>query len=214
MLPPLRPAIIAHVVHQHSAEVTIVEPSADWAAQFRALAAELRDALGPLALRIDHIGSTSVQGLAAKDIIDVQVTVANLSFERLEPRLSFIGLLTPQPRQRSEDHVPPWQIEVSNPADWRKLFFFRSTSDGMRRANVHIRVLGKPNQRYALLFRDYLRTHPATTAAYATLKRKLAALGLGIDTYADVKDPACDIIIAAAEDWAEQTNWHPGPSDG
>ena len=56
-------------------------------------------------------------------------------------------------------------------------------------------------------------TGPGRTAAYATLKRKLAALGLATGTYADVKDPACDIIIAAAEDWAEQTSWHPEPSD-
>lgn len=194
-------------------EVAIVEPSAAWVAQFGALAAELRDVLGQLALRIDHIGSTSVPGLAAKDIVDVQVAVVDLSLEELEPRMRRIGLQTPRPRQPWQDHVPPWLVEVSDPADWRKLFFFRSGADGIRRANVHVRVLGKPNQRYALLFRDYLRTHPAATAAYATLKRQLAALGLRIDTYTDVKDPACDIIIAAAEDWAEQTGWRPGPFD-
>jgi GrpB-like predicted nucleotidyltransferase (UPF0157 family) len=127
--------------------------------------------------------------------------------------MSAIDLQTPPMRHVWEDHVPPWQVEMTDPADWRKLFFFRSSSDGIRRANIHIRVLGKPNQRYTLLFRDYLRTHPAATAGYAGLKRKLAGLGLRIDAYADVKDPACDIIVAAAEDWAEQIDWHPGPTD-
>lgn len=202
----------AHVVRQ-GPEISIVEPSSDWAARFRALAAELRGAVGPLALRIDHIGSTSVPGLAAKDIIDIQVSVAELSLPDLEPQMRAIGLQTPQIPQPWEDHVPPWRVETCDPADWRKLFFFRSTSDGVRRANVHVRVLGRANQRYALLFRDYLRAHPAATAGYATLKRKLAALGLGLDSYTDVKDPACDIIMAAAEEWAEQTAWQPGPSD-
>jgi dephospho-CoA kinase len=54
---------------QPSAEVSIVEPSPAWTERFRALAAELRGVLGPLALRIDHIGSTSVPGLPAKDVI-------------------------------------------------------------------------------------------------------------------------------------------------
>jgi GrpB-like predicted nucleotidyltransferase (UPF0157 family) len=206
-------SIIALVVTQSSLTVSIVEPSAAWAAEFRALAAELRGSLGELALRIDHIGSTSVPGLAAKDIIDIQVAVADLSLAELEPGMTAIGLQAPPPGQPREDHVPAWQTDVSDPADWRKLFFFRSGSDESRRANVHVRVLGKPNQRYALLFRDYLRTHPAATAAYAALKRKLAALSPRLDIYADAKDPVCDIIIAAAEDWAAQTGWQPGLSD-
>ena len=196
-----------------TAEVAIVEPSTEWAAEFRALARDIQGALGPLALRVDHIGSTSVPGLAAKDIIDVQVAVADLSFDELEPRMSAIGVRAPSTPPPWRDHVPASQSEPADPDDWRKLFFVRPRSDGIRRANVHVRVLGKPNQRYALLFRDYLRTHPPATAAYAALKRKLAALGLAIDTYADVKDPACDIIIAAAEDWAAETRWEPGPSD-
>jgi GrpB-like predicted nucleotidyltransferase (UPF0157 family) len=65
---------------------------------------------------------------------------------------------------------------------------------------VHVRVEGRPNQRYALLFRDYLRAHPDAAAAYAALKRALAALGIDREVYADVKDPACDLIFVAAED--------------
>ena len=73
--------------------------------------------------------------------------------------------------------------------------------------NLHIRVAGRPNQRYPLLFRDYLRAHPESAAAYAALKRALAALGIDRGVYADVKDPACDLIFVAAEDWAAQTGW-------
>ena len=73
--------------------------------------------------------------------------------------------------------------------------------------NLHLRVAGRPNQRYPLLFRDYLRGHSESAAAYAALKRALAALGIDREVYADVKDPACDLIFIAAEDWASQTGW-------
>jgi GrpB-like predicted nucleotidyltransferase (UPF0157 family) len=74
-------------------------------------------------------------------------------------------------------------------------------------------VQGRANQRYALLFRDYLRAHPRSAAAYAELKRRLASNLADLRTYPDVKDPACDLIIVAAEDWADATGWMPGPSD-
>jgi GrpB protein len=60
---------------------------------------------------------------------------------------------------------------------------------------------------------DYLRTHPAAAAAYADLKRRLAAEGRGSAAYTDVKDAACDLVIVAAEDWAEATLWQLGSTD-
>jgi GrpB-like predicted nucleotidyltransferase (UPF0157 family) len=75
-------------------------------------------------------------------------------------------------------------------------------------------VDGRPNQRYPLLFRDYLRSHEAAAAAYAAVKRQLAGLTLETGVYADVKDPVCDLIMVSAEEWAVRTGWHPGPSDG
>lgn len=74
--------------------------------------------------------------------------------------------------------------------------------------NVHVRAEGRPNQRYALLFRDYLRAHPYSAQAYETLKSHLAAL-LPHDSgrYADVKDAGCDLIYFAAEEWARTIGW-------
>jgi GrpB-like predicted nucleotidyltransferase (UPF0157 family) len=75
-----------------------------------------------------------------------------------------------------------------------------------------VRVEGRPNQRYALLFRDYLRAHPASSQAYETLKRQLAALlPRDSDRYADVKDAGCDLIYLAAEEWAPTVGWRPEP---
>ena len=179
--------------------VIIVEPKATWPAEFDAISTTVREALGPLALRIDHIGSTSVPGLPAKDVIDVQVTVAALDRERVAPALARAWFVL---QNIENDHRPPGATGPDE--DWRKLFFHAGSG---RPVNLHVRAAGRPNQRYPLLFRDYLRAHPDSAAAYAALKRALAALGIDRGVYADVKDPACDLIFIAAEDWAAQTRW-------
>jgi GrpB-like predicted nucleotidyltransferase (UPF0157 family) len=186
------------------ARVAIEPYSERWTRDFARLARRIRSVLGDRALRIDHIGSTAVPGLAAKDRIDVQVAVADL---RDANPLGAAGFVELGP---FDDHRPPGSETGSE--HWQKRFF--QTDDGERPANVHVRLEGRANERYALLFRDYLREHPAAAAAYAELKRRLAAELRDVRRYAEVKDPACDLIVAAAEDWAAATSWLPGPSDG
>ena len=87
-----------------------------------------------------------------------------------------------------------------------------TTGAGQRSANIHIRVSGRLNQRYPLLFRDYLRAHPSTAESYALVKVALAKYHADdVEAYYDVKDPVCDIIMAAAEEWAAATHWQPEP---
>jgi GrpB-like predicted nucleotidyltransferase (UPF0157 family) len=180
----------------------LIEPYSDrWPERFEELAARIRAALGDRALRIDHIGSTAVPGLAAKPVVDVQVTVRDLADAAPLADSGFdekVGL---------RDHRPPGADGPD--ADWQKRFF----NPAAGRANVHVRVAGRPNQRYALLFRDYLRVHPDAARAYEDLKRGLARHLPDMGTYADVKDPACDLIAIAAEAWAGGAGWEPGPSD-
>jgi GrpB-like predicted nucleotidyltransferase (UPF0157 family) len=188
--------------------VQIVPYDELWPSEFAAIGAGLREALGDLALRIDHIGSTSVPGLAAKDRIDVQVTVAD--FERFEPAqaaLEQLGYMN-VPRNMSDHRPPGWE---GSDEQWEKRFF--RPPHGQRPTNLHVRAAGRANQRYPLLFRDYLRVHPRSAAAYAELKRRLADNLRDPDTYPDVKDPACDLIAAAAEDWAVAIGWEQGPPD-
>jgi GrpB-like predicted nucleotidyltransferase (UPF0157 family) len=90
---------------------------------------------------------------------------------------------------------------------------FFSAPQGARRTHIHVRVQGRANQRYPLLFRDYLRAHPAIADAYSALKKLLAANLADPDTYADVKDPAVDLIYLPAEEWAALIRWQVGPSD-
>jgi GrpB-like predicted nucleotidyltransferase (UPF0157 family) len=180
----------------------LIEPYSErWPSQFRELAGRIRAALGDRALRIDHIGSTAVPGLAAKPVIDVQVTVRDLG--DADPLLG-AGF---EEKDGFRDHRPPGAEGPD--ADWRKRFFNPSAD----RANVHVRVHGRANQRYALLFRDYLRAHPDSAKAYEELKRGLARYMPDIGAYTDVKDPACDLIAIAAEAWAAAAAWEPDPSD-
>lgn len=186
------------------AGLLIVEHRAAWAGEFETLRQRLQAALGPLALHIDHIGSTAVPGLCAKDVIDVQVTVCDLadaSVAQLLQRLQAAGFQ--HHAGATADHVPPG-LEA-RPDAWRKLLF--KNPPGQRRAHIHVRVRGAANQRYALLFRDHLRAQPATAQAYGELKRRLAAALANADDYPDVKDPAVDLVYLAAEAWAAASGW-------
>ncbi len=180
--------------------IEIVPYTPGWPGEFERYARLLQSALGPLALRIDHIGSTSVPGLAAKDIIDIQVTVAELSPE-VETALEQAGLIR---SIHVKDHQPPGMPD--QPKEWVKRLF-KSPAD-QRPVNIHIRIQGRANQRYPILFRDYLRAHPAAAQAYAQVKTALARLHPDdMDAYYDIKDPVCDIIMAGAEAWAAATGW-------
>lgn len=188
-------------------DVEIREYDPGWPAAFRDIAGRLRAALGDIAVRIDHVGSTSVPGLASKDVIDVQVSVADetglgLTASSLEAEawLRAAGM--------NADHEVAGSS--TDERDWRKAVL--TEPPGHRRVNLHVRVEGRPNQRYALLFRDYLRAHPSSAQAYETLKRQLAALlPHDSDRYADAKDAGCDLIYFAAEEWAQTIGWRPEP---
>jgi GrpB-like predicted nucleotidyltransferase (UPF0157 family) len=76
-----------------------------------------------------------------------------------------------------------------------------------RPTNTHVRIAGRANQRYPLLFRDFLRAHPSYAKSYGELKKRLAANLANSRTYPDVKDPAVDLIYHAAENWATRICW-------
>ena len=174
-----------------------------WVKEFEQIKSSLQEVLGDLALRIDHIGSTAVPGLGAKDIIDIQVTVRELE-PQITRRLIKAGY---QYRESiTHDHVPQGEDEDS--ARWQKLFF--NQPDSQRRANIHVRVEGNPNQVYPLLFRDYLRAHPNSAKSIELIKHEIARRHPNdLETYYDIKDPVYDLIWDAAQEWARYTNWKP-----
>jgi GrpB-like predicted nucleotidyltransferase (UPF0157 family) len=185
-------------------ELVVVDYDPSWPARFAGIATRLRERLGAAAERIDHIGSTSVPGLAAKDVIDIQITVTDLEVADGWPDALVDGIVRSQ-RRTAGDHEPPGS---TSPDEWSKHYWSGSG------AHVHVRELGRANQRYALLFRDYLRADDASAASYGALKRGLAAAAQGDwDHYYAVKDPACDLIMRAAEEWARRSAWTPGSPD-
>ncbi|CAN5849060.1 GrpB family protein [soil metagenome] len=184
--------------------IKIVPYRESWPERFASFGARLRTAAGADALAIHHIGSTSVSGLAAKDIIDVQVTVADFA---LPFRAAFEDLgLNFRPIER--DHCPPGMDVAPEGLEKR---YFSSESPHL---HVHIRIQNHFNQRYALICRDYLRTHPMAANAYAEIKHQLARyFPNDVDAYYDIKDPVFDVIMAGGHLWAEATNWQQPPTD-
>jgi GrpB-like predicted nucleotidyltransferase (UPF0157 family) len=89
---------------------------------------------------------------------------------------------------------------------WTKRFWWRRNhADGD--VNLHVRVAGSPNERLALLFRDWMRAHPEAIAPYCAIKRRLAAHAPDVDWCSELKDPIVDLVVAIAEGWASAARW-------
>ncbi|SEW35625.1 GrpB family protein [Chitinophaga arvensicola] len=179
-----------------SETIEILPYNVQWPEIFNGLATQLQEAIGEYALAVDHIGSTSVPGLPAKDVIDIQVTVASLEAP-LQTALEQLGY---QRKLHLTDHRPPGRDDLAV-EELEKHFYFNAHP----RVNLHVRVAGRFNQQYALLCRDYLRTHPHAAAAYAEVKQQLAKyFPDNADAYYDIKDPVFDILMEGAYIWAER----------
>ncbi|MCB5912147.1 GrpB family protein [Streptomyces pinistramenti] len=179
------------------APVAVVAHRPEWQAEFGQLAGRLHRALGEAALALDHIGSTSVPGLPAKDCIDVQVRVRSLDASRDVALLTGIGF-----RLRPE----PWNtMEVSFGEHCRKRVF--APPVGARSCNVHVREDGGPNARFALLFRDYLRADDSARRAWGSFKERLALSVPDLSAYGRIKAPATAVLLGAAERWAADVGW-------
>ncbi|MEU0089601.1 GrpB family protein [Kribbella sp. NPDC006257] len=177
-----------------STGISVVDYRAEWPSEFEKIAEQLLSILG--ALVIDHVGSTSVPGLPAKDCIDVQIRVADLDEGMPLAGLGF--------RLRPE----PWNhVEVSSGQECQKLVF--APPVGARTCNVHVRLHSAPNARYALLFRDYLRADERARDGWGAFKQRLAVNVTDLMDYGQIKAPATEVLMAGAERWATATGWAP-----
>lgn len=176
--------------------IFVVPYDPEWPRLFSALGRKLRAALGDAALRIDHIGSTSVPGLDAKPVIDIQISVA-----AFEPEEAFAVPL------ENLGYV----FRRSNP-DLTKRYF--REAPGTRRLHLHVRRAGSWAEQFALLYRDYMRAHPDELAPYAAVKYGLAEqYGEDRQGYTNAKGPALWEIMKRADAWNQQVGWTPGASD-
>jgi len=175
----------------------LIEPyDPAWPTQFASIATRLRETLGERALRIDHIGSTAVPGLAAKPVLDIQISVG-----ALEPVALYAdGLARAGFRWRAD-----------NP-DRTKRYFREGPA--MARTHVHVRAAGSWSEQLSLLFRDYLRDEQSAREFYAQAKRDLAArFREDREGYVVAKAPTVWALLQRADVWAQATGWAPGPSD-
>jgi dephospho-CoA kinase len=190
-------------VRSRPARLAVVEPDPQWPAEAARLTARIRDALGERALAVEHVGSTSVPGLPAKDVLDLQIGVTSLTVadepafvadlaQRGFVRVGDATLDTPHPRG-------------ADPSRWAKRV--HASMDPGRVANVHVRVAGSPGWKFALQFRDWLRANPQDRERYASLKRALAAGAPSPEAYAEAKEPWFDDAYARVEEWARAQGW-------
>jgi dephospho-CoA kinase len=183
----------------------------DWAQQAARISARLAAVAPGLILAVDHIGSTSVPGLPAKDVIDLQVAVPDLeAAATLAPLLAAAGF--PGVRDVESDTPKP---NAPDPTQWLKRF--HANADPCRAVNVHVRPAGSAGWRYALMFRDWLRDDPSALKLYAGHKEDLAgrfAGSPGTRAYAEAKEPwFTDVAWPKMSAWADATGWAP-PSYG
>ena len=174
-----------------------------WPDRAAALIELLANIQGDGARRVEHIGSTAVAGMDAKDIVDVQVSVVDLESAVIDfdDGLRSVGFVR---LPYEHDHVPAGRDDDAD--RWVKRMWARRNHP-QGDVNLHVRLVGSPNERLALLFRDWLRAHPASVPAYAAFKRALAAAMPTVDVYTDIKDPVVDLVVTVAEEWAATTGW-------
>lgn len=189
-----------------------VPPDPIWQEQAARIISRLNTACGQRAVRIDHIGSTAVPGMDAKDVIDVQITVASIDVadELVEdllragyPRVESVTADVPKRDARSTDRRFDHDADL---ALWHKRF--HASGDPGRPTNIHVRVDGWPNQQFALMFVDWLTANPGVQADYLAVKRA-AAQHRDASRYAEAKEPWFLDSYRRAWAWADATGWRP-----
>lgn len=191
-------------VHR-TATVTLSAPDPTWPAQAARLGARLGHLLGGVARTIDHIGSTSVPGLVAKDVIDLQVGVSSLALlddPEVLARLAQGGFVPVpgSPSDRGPDGI-----------QWPKRLL--GGCDPGRVVHVHVREVGSPGWVWALRFRDWLRADRAAREEYAALKLRLAADLTDAGRYAAAKEPWFERSATRTAEWAQRAGWRQPDAD-
>ena len=170
--------------------IVVVDYDPIWPKTFQTLRARLEAVLGPLALAIEHVGSTAVPGLPAKPIIDIDVVVIGQSEVTMAiERLSSAGYT----------HVGDLGVIG------REAF---ESPEGSLEHHLYVCSQDSRELHRHLAFRDYLRSHPKTAREYATLKRELAVkFKNDREAYADAKTSFVEQVLKDAESTDGPRRW-------
>lgn len=188
----------------HAGPLRLADADPWWAATGARLAARVDAAAGPSGRGTTHIGSTSVPGLPAKDVIDLQLGVESLAAaDALRPALEVAGFPC-WPGYHHDRPKPPGAPR------WPKRL--HGSADPGRPVHLHVRVLDSPGWRYAQLIPAWLRADPGARTEYLALKRAAAEQFTGDPDsarYVEVKEPWFDGAHPRAERWAATSGWVP-----
>jgi GrpB-like predicted nucleotidyltransferase (UPF0157 family) len=170
---------------EHNATIHLAEYDPEWPRLFQREAKRIRGALGPKAVQIDHVGSTSVPGLPAKPVIDIIVVVADTRDEdAYVPALEAAGYV----------------LRIREPG-WFEHRLFKGPDTNI---NVHTFSAGCEEVERMLAFRDWLRTHDDDREFYLSAKRELATREWKyVQNYADAKSTVVEEILARAQGSSE-----------
>lgn len=173
-------AVTIGALQPHNTTVLIADYDPEWPHQFAVEAAKIRAALGDWALLIEHVGSTSVPGLAAKPILDVLLVVADSADEpSYIPDLERVG----------------YMLRIREP-EW---FEHRVLKGVEPSVNLHVFSPGCQETERMVLMRDWLRAHDDDRALYEKTKRELARRTWKyVQNYADAKTSVVEAILARA----------------
>ncbi len=179
----------------------LVDHDPTWADQAALLCARLSAAAG--GLRCEHIGATAVPGLPADLVIDLQLAVPDLgAADAVADDLADAAF--PRVAGVDRDHPHPRGDES---AGWGKRL--HANADPGLAVNLHVRVRGAANWRWALLLRDWLRAEPAGRAAYLAAKRQADAQDDDAGGHAAAEEAWLAAAGPRTESWAARTGWTP-----
>lgn len=160
-------------------QIVIVPYDSRWSLMFQAHARAISEALGDTALRVEHVGSTAVPGLAAKPIIDILLVVKNSADEESYlPKMEAAG----------------YELRVREP-HFHEHRMFRTPA---RDVHVHVYSVASSEIERHLTFRDRLRKNSNERRVYEETKRRLAGQFWDMNAYADAKTEVIEGIISAA----------------
>ncbi|MEV8442585.1 GrpB family protein [Actinosynnema sp. NPDC051121] len=163
-----------------SGRVVLVEYDPAWPGLYEREAARIRGALGPVVVGLEHVGSTSVPGLAAKPIVDVVLAVADSADEAsYVPALEAVGYV----------------LRIREPGWFEHRMFKGPDTD----VNLHVFTAGEPEVARMVAFRDRLRVSEADRVLYERTKRELASREWTyLQQYADAKAEVVADILGRA----------------
>ncbi|GAA4355379.1 dephospho-CoA kinase [Angustibacter luteus] len=188
------------------ARAEIVPYDGSWPAQAARLAARIDLAAGALGCGTQHVGSTAVPGLAAKDVVDLQLGVRSLAdADEVVVALAAAGF--PRVVGVTRDNPHAVLESAADPAVWSKRF--HANADPGRAVNLHVRVVGSPGWRAALLLRDWWRADAVERSAYQGEKQRLAAATDSAAEYADAKEAWFAVAVDRAVAWGRRSGWAP-----